>query len=109
VTIHLAKGAAKSHRLDEAAVRKRAATRGDRLVEVKAGDALTGIAVGWTVDRFIKIEKKEERLNPRAAAAKKTKAAAKAKRPAAKKSTGRKTAAKKTTRAKSRKSRKKSS
>jgi len=59
-TMHLAKGAAKSHRLDEAGVRKRAATRGDRLVDVKAGDAVRAVTLGWMVERFIKVEKSEE-------------------------------------------------
>ncbi len=62
VTIHLSKGAPKSTRLDAASIRKRAATRGDAVVEVKPGEQVTGIAVGWAVDRFIKrIMVEEER------------------------------------------------
>lgn len=58
-TIHMSKGAAKSARLDVAAVRKRAASKGDLVVEVKPGETITGIAVGWTVERFLETEKKE--------------------------------------------------
>jgi DNA gyrase subunit A len=53
-TIHLSKGAPKSTRLDAAAVRKRAATKGDLIVEVKPGESVTGVAVGWTVERYVK-------------------------------------------------------
>ena len=52
-TIHMSKGAAKSARLDLAAVRKRASTKGDLVVEVKPGETITGLAVGWTVERFV--------------------------------------------------------
>ncbi|MCC6261343.1 MAG: DNA gyrase subunit A [Anaerolineales bacterium] len=60
-TIHLSKGAPKSTRLDEAALRKRAASKGDLVVEVKDGAEITGINVGWELDRFIDLlkEKKE--------------------------------------------------
>jgi DNA gyrase subunit A len=53
VTIHLLKAAAKSARLDEAGLKKRAATRGDVVVEVKPGDAVLGLTVAWAVERFI--------------------------------------------------------
>jgi hypothetical protein len=54
LTVHMSKGAGKSVRIDEAALRKRAASKGDLVVEVKPGESITAIAVGWTVDRFIK-------------------------------------------------------
>ncbi|MFN2120365.1 MAG: DNA topoisomerase (ATP-hydrolyzing) subunit A [Anaerolineales bacterium] len=52
-TVHLSKGAAKSTRLDAATVRKRASAKGDPIVEVKPGEAVTGLTLGWTVDRFV--------------------------------------------------------
>jgi DNA gyrase subunit A len=52
-TIHLTKGAPKSARLDEAGIRKRAATKGDVLVEVKPGEEVTSINVNWTVEKFV--------------------------------------------------------
>ncbi len=52
-TIHLTKGAPKSARLDEAGIRKRAATKGDVLVEVKPGEEVTSVNVGWTVEKFV--------------------------------------------------------
>ncbi len=57
-TIHLTKGAPKSTRLDEASLRKRAATKGDVVVEVKPGEEVVSINVGWTVERFVEEEKK---------------------------------------------------
>ena len=51
-------------RLDEAALRKRSATRGDTVVEVKAGDALLGLTEGWAVERFVELVKKEEKKKP---------------------------------------------
>ena len=59
-TIHMSKGAAKSARLDLAAVRKRAAAKGDVVVEVKPGETITGLAVGWMVERFVEWGKKKE-------------------------------------------------
>ncbi|MCG2786576.1 MAG: DNA topoisomerase 4 subunit A [Anaerolineae bacterium] len=53
VTIHLLKAAAKSARLDEAGLKKRAATRGDVVTEVKPGDAVLGLVVAWSVERFL--------------------------------------------------------
>jgi DNA gyrase subunit A len=52
-TIHLTRGAPKSTRLDEVAVRKRAATRGDMVVDVKPGEEVVSVNVGWTVDKFV--------------------------------------------------------
>jgi DNA gyrase subunit A len=58
-TIHLSKGAPKSTRLDEAGIRKRAATKGDVVVEVKPGEEVVSVNVGWTVEKFVEI--KEEK------------------------------------------------
>lgn len=60
-TIHLSKGAPKSTRLDEASLRKRAASKGDLVVEVKDGSVITSINVGWELDRYIEVEKKEDK------------------------------------------------
>ena len=53
VSVHLTKGAAKSARLDAAGVRKRAATKGDAIVDVKPGEEVVGLDVPWTVERFV--------------------------------------------------------
>ncbi|MBN2118591.1 MAG: DNA gyrase subunit A [Anaerolineales bacterium] len=58
-TIHLTKGAPKSARLDMAGLRKRAATKGDLVVEVKPGEEAVSVNVGWTVDKFVEEEKRE--------------------------------------------------
>jgi len=58
-TIHLSKGAPKSTRLDAVALRKRAATKGDHVVEVKPGEEVVSVNVGWTVEKFVVEEKKE--------------------------------------------------
>jgi DNA gyrase subunit A len=58
-TIHLSKGAPKSTRLDAVAVRKRAATKGDVVVEVKPGEEAVSVNVNWTVEKFVAEEKKE--------------------------------------------------
>ncbi|HEX8992812.1 MAG TPA: DNA topoisomerase (ATP-hydrolyzing) [Anaerolineales bacterium] len=50
--VYLSKGAPKSIRLDAAGIRKRAAAKGDIVVEVKPGEQVTGIVLGWSVDRF---------------------------------------------------------
>ncbi|HEX2996136.1 MAG TPA: DNA gyrase C-terminal beta-propeller domain-containing protein, partial [Anaerolineales bacterium] len=52
-TIHLTKGAPKSARLDEAGLRKRAATKGDLVVEVKPGEEVVSVNVAWTVEKFV--------------------------------------------------------
>jgi DNA gyrase subunit A len=52
-TIHLTRGAPKSTRLDEASIRKRAATKGDVIVEVKPGEEVVSVNVGWTVEKFV--------------------------------------------------------
>ena len=69
VTIHLGKAAAKSARLDEAALRKRTATRGDALAEIKPGDAVTAVTTAWAVDRFVKAKKAEEKKSGKKAKA----------------------------------------
>ena len=60
-TIHTSKGAPKSARLDAARIRKRAATKGDAIVEVKPGEAVTSVIVAWTVERFVKTVKEEKK------------------------------------------------
>ena len=60
-TIHTSKGAPKSARLDAAGIRKRAATKGDAIVEVKPGEAVTSVIVAWTVERFVKTVKEEKK------------------------------------------------
>lgn len=52
-TIHLTKGAPKSTRLDEISIRKRAATKGDVVVDVKSGEEVISVNVGWTVEKFV--------------------------------------------------------
>jgi hypothetical protein len=69
VTIHLLKAAAKQSRLDEAALRKRSATRGDAVVEVKPGDSVIGLTSGWIFNRYVQ-------ANPSAAEPKKSQTAA---------------------------------
>jgi DNA gyrase subunit A len=54
-TIHLTKGAPKSTRLDEVAIRKRAATKGDVVVDVKPGEEVVSVNVGWTVEKFVTV------------------------------------------------------
>ncbi|MBK6795004.1 MAG: DNA gyrase subunit A [Anaerolineales bacterium] len=60
LTIHMSKGAPKSARLDAAAVRKRASSKGDLVVEVKPGETITAIAFGWMLESYIKVAKTEE-------------------------------------------------
>jgi DNA gyrase subunit A len=57
-TIHLSKGAPKSTRLDAAGLRKRAASKGDVVVEVKPGEEVVSVNVNWTVEKFVEGEKK---------------------------------------------------
>jgi DNA gyrase subunit A len=65
-TIHLSKGAPKSTRLDAAGIRKRTATKGDVVVEVKPGEEAVSINVGWMVEKFVKATK-QETVKPAAA------------------------------------------
>jgi DNA gyrase subunit A len=79
-TIHLSKGAPKSTRLDEIAVRKRAATKGDVVVEVKPGEEALSVNVGWTVERFVAANGREDgKKNGRVKASANGKTPAKAK------------------------------
>ncbi|PIZ25653.1 MAG: hypothetical protein COY47_04780, partial [Chloroflexi bacterium CG_4_10_14_0_8_um_filter_57_5] len=59
ITLHLAKAAPKSTRLDAAPLRKRAAVRGEAVVEMKARDAVVGLTEGWVLERYV--EKKSEK------------------------------------------------
>jgi len=59
-TIHMSKGAPKSTRLDAAGLRKRTAGKGDVVVEVKPGEGITSIAVGWMLESYVKVAKAEE-------------------------------------------------
>jgi DNA gyrase subunit A len=61
VTIHTSKGAPKSSRLDAAGTRKRAAAKGDVIVEVKPGEEVTSVVAGWSVERFVKLMKEEKK------------------------------------------------
>jgi DNA gyrase subunit A len=87
VTLHLLKAAAKQSRLDEAPLRKRSALRGDAVVDVKAGDSVLGLTEGWTVERFVAMNHKEEPARKNGANSKKMalKKAAPAKKAAGKK------------------------
>lgn len=58
VTIHLLRAAAKLVRLDEAGLKKRAATRGDAVAEVKPGDAVIHLTVAWETGRYIPMREK---------------------------------------------------
>src|SRR6266511_2038520 len=60
-TIHLTKGAPKSTSLDEVSIRKRAATKGDVVVEVKPGEEVVSVNVGWTVEKFVEEQKEPSR------------------------------------------------
>jgi hypothetical protein len=60
LTLHLAKAAPKMTRLDAATLRRRAAVRGDMVVEVKPGDAVLGITVEWALERYVIPGKQEE-------------------------------------------------
>jgi DNA gyrase subunit A len=92
-TIHLSKGAAKSARLDAAAIRKRAASRGDEIVEVKPGEEVVAVTVGWDVDKFstvAKVEAKKEVKSKKAVAKKPAKKKTAAKKKAVVKKTAKK-------------------
>ncbi len=72
-TIHTSKGAPKSARLDAAGVRRRASTKGDAIVEVKPGEAVTSVIVAWTVERFVKVVKEEKTSSSKGKVVKKRK------------------------------------
>ena len=61
ITLHLLKAAPKMTRLDEAGLKKRAATRGDVVVEVKPGDTLLSVTDAWEVGKFVELKKSEEK------------------------------------------------
>ena len=88
-TIHLSKGAPKSARLDAAGLRKRASSKGDAVVEVKPGESVTSINVGWTLERFIKVAREEPKKSGKTSPSKGKKSTSvkkKAAKPADKKS-----------------------
>ncbi|OQY90218.1 MAG: hypothetical protein B6D38_04340 [Anaerolineae bacterium UTCFX1] len=92
-TIHLSKGAPKSTRLDAAGLRKRAATKGDMVVDVKPGEEAVSVNVAWEAGKFVGESKKEERgkRRPKRAEGKPTKAkSAKGKKVAKTKASGKK-------------------
>ncbi len=61
ITLHLLKAAPKMTRLDEAGIKKRAATRGDVVVEIKPGDAVLALTDGWMVEKFVELMKSDEK------------------------------------------------
>ncbi|MDL1912062.1 DNA gyrase subunit A [Chloroflexi bacterium CFX6] len=61
-TIHLSKGAPKSTRLDAAGTRKRAATKGDVVVEVKPGEEAVSVNVAWMAEKFVEGEKPKRKV-----------------------------------------------
>jgi DNA gyrase subunit A len=60
-TMHLSKGAPKSTRLDAVTIRKRAAAKGDTIVDVKAGEEVLSVNVAWMVEKFVNTVKEEKR------------------------------------------------
>jgi DNA gyrase subunit A len=67
ITIHLQKAAPKMIRLDEAGVKKRAATRADAVVEVKDGDRVVSITHSWAMDKAVVVEQPQKpKPEPRA-------------------------------------------
>ncbi|PIV28193.1 MAG: hypothetical protein COS37_01390, partial [Anaerolineae bacterium CG03_land_8_20_14_0_80_58_20] len=94
-TILLAKGAPKSTRLDAATVRRRAATRGDAIVEMKKDEAILGLSVAWTVERYVKVGKAVEEKEERGKKAAPKKVAPKKKAASANKSAKKKSSRKK--------------
>ncbi|GAB4455143.1 MAG: DNA gyrase subunit A [Anaerolineales bacterium] len=84
-TVHLSKGAPKSTRLDAAGLRKRAAAKGDVVVEVKPGEEVVSVNTAWTVEKFIREEKKAAgKTKPKKTAKAGASAKPKAKKPAPK-------------------------
>ena len=63
-TFHLAKYAAKMARLDDAPLRKRTASRGAKVVDIRADDRIVGFSVPWVVPRPL-AEAKPKRRAPR--------------------------------------------
>jgi DNA gyrase subunit A len=83
-TIYLSKGAPKSTRLDAVTIRKRAAAKGDVVVEVKPGDEVLSVNVAWMVEKFVKTVKEEKREEKKKEEVKSKKAAEKKAAPAKK-------------------------
>jgi DNA gyrase subunit A len=83
-TIHLSKGAPKSTRLDAAGLRKRAATKGDVVVEVKPGEEVVSVNVAWMVEKFVGEVKVEKSKAKKAKAKPPAKKSATKKKPASK-------------------------
>lgn len=81
-TIHMTKGAPKSTRLDAAGLRKRASSKGDMVVEVKPGEGITSIAVGWMLENYVKVAKEEPKKDSGKAASSKGKKEGKSKKAA---------------------------
>ena len=81
-TIHMTKGAPKSTRLDAAGLRKRASSKGDVVVEVKPGEGITSIAVGWMLESYVKVAKEEPKKESGKASSSKGKKEGKAKKAA---------------------------
>ena len=93
ITLHLLKAAPKMTRLDEAGLKKRAATRGDAVVEVKPGDTVLRLTDSWSMEKFVELKSSTDsvadsrkKTDKAAPAAKKAQAkpSPKAKKPAAK-------------------------
>ncbi len=93
-TIHISKGAPKSARLDAAALRKRTASKGDMVVEVRPGEEVVSLNVGWAVDRYVKKAGSEEG-KPKKKTAKKLAAKSAARKKPARQPAAKKVAAKK--------------
>ena len=53
VTLHLLRAAAKSTRLDDAPLQKRASVRGKEVQEVKLGDAIIALTNVWDAENFV--------------------------------------------------------
>ncbi len=82
-TIHLSKGAPRSTRLDAAALRKRAAAKGDVVVEVKPGEEVLSVNTAWTLEKFVRDQKKSNGRAKPAGKTTKAKTSAKGKKSAA--------------------------
>jgi DNA gyrase subunit A len=97
-TVHLLNLAPKSTRLDAAPVRKRAAVRGESAVEVKAGDAVLSVVMGWEVENFVTLgEKKPVTSSPKGKKAPATSSPRGKRKPVAKKAAAKKTTSKQAT------------
>jgi DNA gyrase subunit A len=90
VTLHTSKSAPRAHRMEAAPLRKRTASRGSQLVDLKPGEIITAVTNGWTLDRFIKIEKQEPPVRVAKSSRKKTATTTKKKTPVKKTGGGKK-------------------